>query len=366
MPAPRLGRCTPRQLLHEAPRFAPSGCWWRRAVVGLGWSWGRSPGEGTVPLPHHSRGTAAGETPGLSWAPWPPLCTRRPTHRCGRTPSQMGAPVAGVHTRTQTRTPRRGWLHTQAPPHRPVAHRYVCGCRRMLPHTKTSPCVTCAVAHKLGSTDCELPRAPPPPHRGSHVGLLGPRLLRAFLRDTAVEGLRAEPSVRELTLHGVTRARGPQQGPVTAVRRRAILMAGQSERGPGPGGGRGTWGVDQTQSRNTRPSSWDLQLQAKGSPAGDLSMWGAGSGPQGSPREGEAGIGPAILRDGRISGGQLRECSGRGSRTDRTRVVLLTFLLRAGSERGRGIRPPGLNRGGGCEGQVSFLTHQLCDLGQVT
>lgn len=62
--------------------------------------------------------------------------------------------------------------------------------------------------------------APPLPHRGSHVGLLGPRLLRAFLRDTAVEGLRAEPSVRELTLHGVTRARGPQQGPVTAVRRK--------------------------------------------------------------------------------------------------------------------------------------------------
>lgn len=82
-------------------------------------------------------------------------------------------------------------------------------------------------------------------------------------------------------------------------------MAGQSETGPVPGGEIVT-GVDQTQSPNTRPSSWDLQLQAKGSPKGDRSMWGAGSGPQWSPWEGEAGAGPAILGDGRISRGSTQ------------------------------------------------------------
>lgn len=97
MPAPLLGRPTPGQLLREAPLFASSGCWRRRAVAGLRWSMGRSPAEGTGHLPHHSRGPVAGETA------WPHLCTRRPTHIPRREQSQV-----------YTRTPRRGWLHTQA------------------------------------------------------------------------------------------------------------------------------------------------------------------------------------------------------------------------------------------------------------
>lgn len=54
-------------------------------------------------------------------------------------------------------------------------------------------------------------------------------MLRAFLRDTAVEGLRAEPSVRELIPPAGTRARGPQQGLVKAVGRKGN-SAGRTER----------------------------------------------------------------------------------------------------------------------------------------
>lgn len=87
--------------------------------------------------------------------------------------------------------------------------------------------------------------------------------------------------------------------------------------------------------------------------------------PRGVPgREKQAWGQPSSGMDGSV-GVDSGSVAWRGSRTDRTRVVLLPFLLRAGSERGRGIRPQGLNRWG-CEGQVSFLTHQLRGLGQVT
>lgn len=97
------------------------------------------------------------------------------------------------------------------PPQRPTRTQQAGGCRRAFPRMNNSPRVTCAVTHKQGCTYWE--NTPP---QGKPAGAPGTLSAQALPRDRAVEGLHAEPPVREaLTLPG---------RPRKAVRKKPLIL----------------------------------------------------------------------------------------------------------------------------------------------